>query len=99
MVNEHKTYHIYVRFEVLTAVVMKSVVFWDTTPYSPFTVGRSFGGTYRLHFQGRRMSQATNERESWWQADQSACRNFCLYRKQEGNGIQQVSSRWLAHRT
>jgi hypothetical protein len=32
-------------------------------------------------------------------SEQSACWNFRLYRKQEGNGRQQVSSNWLAHRT
>jgi hypothetical protein len=44
----------YVGFEVLTAVVMKSTIFWDITPCSPLTVNRSFGGTYRLHVQGRK---------------------------------------------
>jgi hypothetical protein len=29
--------------EVLTAVVMKSNIFWDLTPYSPLKVNRSFG--------------------------------------------------------
>jgi hypothetical protein len=33
-----------VRFEVLTAMVMKRTVFWDKTPYSPFSVNRRFGG-------------------------------------------------------
>jgi hypothetical protein len=44
-----------VGFEVLTAVVMKSTVFWDVTPYSPLEVNRCFGGTYHLHFQGEPM--------------------------------------------
>jgi hypothetical protein len=43
-----------VGFQVLTALVVKSTIFWDTTPYSPFSVNRRFGGTYRLHLQGRR---------------------------------------------
>jgi hypothetical protein len=38
-----------VRFEVLTAVVMKSTIFWDITPCSPLKVNRHFGGTY-CHF-------------------------------------------------
>jgi hypothetical protein len=46
----------YVGFGVLTAVVMKSSIFWDTTPRSPFKANRSFGGIFRLHFQGRRIS-------------------------------------------
>jgi hypothetical protein len=45
---------IYVGFEVLTAVVMKSTVFWDITPCSPLSVSRRFGGTYRLHREGRK---------------------------------------------
>jgi hypothetical protein len=40
--------------EVLTAVVMKSTIFWDITPCSPLSVNRRFGGTYGLHFQGRK---------------------------------------------
>jgi hypothetical protein len=29
-------------------------MFWDMTPCSPVSVNRRFGGTYRLHLQGRR---------------------------------------------
>jgi hypothetical protein len=43
-----------VGFEVLTAVFMKSIIFWDMTPCSPLSANRRFGGTYRLHLQGRR---------------------------------------------
>jgi hypothetical protein len=32
--------HIDIRFDVLTAIVMKSFIFWDTTPCSPFIVDR-----------------------------------------------------------
>jgi hypothetical protein len=46
-------YH-YVRFEVLTAVVMKSTIFWDITLCSPSSVNRRFGGKYCLHLQGRK---------------------------------------------
>jgi hypothetical protein len=42
-----------VGFEVLTAVVMKSSIFWDITPCSPLKVNQRFGGTYRLHLQCR----------------------------------------------
>jgi hypothetical protein len=45
-------------FEVLTAVVMKSSTFWYITPFSPLEVNRHFGGTFRLHLQGRRINQA-----------------------------------------
>jgi hypothetical protein len=47
----------YVGFEVLTAVVMKSYIFWDITSCSPIKVNRRFGGTYRLHLQGRRITK------------------------------------------
>jgi hypothetical protein len=43
---------------VLTAVNMKHSVFWDITPYSPLKVKRLFGGTYRQHLRGRRISRA-----------------------------------------
>jgi hypothetical protein len=43
----------------------------DITPYSPLKVNRRFGGTYRLHLQGRRISPTRNQRESKWQAEPS----------------------------
>jgi hypothetical protein len=46
-----------VRFEVLAALNTKITIFWDITPYSPLNVNRRFGGTYRLHLQGRKISQ------------------------------------------
>jgi hypothetical protein len=51
-------------FEVLTAVVMKSTVFWDITPCSPLKVNRHFGGAYRLHLKGRTISQARYQRKA-----------------------------------
>jgi hypothetical protein len=33
---------------------MKSIIFWDMTPRSLLSFNRRFGGTYRLHLQGRR---------------------------------------------
>jgi hypothetical protein len=44
----------FVEFEVFTAVVMKSIIFWDMTLCSPLSFNRRFGETYRLHLQGRR---------------------------------------------
>jgi hypothetical protein len=55
-----------VGFEVLTAVVMKSTLFWDITPYSLLKVNRRFGETYRLHLQVWRIIRARNQRESGW---------------------------------
>jgi hypothetical protein len=42
----------YLGFEVLTAVVMKSTVFWDITQYVLLKVNWRFGGTRRLHLSG-----------------------------------------------
>jgi hypothetical protein len=46
---------------------MKSTIFWDTMPCSPLKVNWHFGETYRLHLQCR-ISWATYQRESRWQA-------------------------------
>jgi hypothetical protein len=42
---------------------MKSIVFWDTKPCILLKFNRRFGGTYRLHLQGR-ISTERNQRES-----------------------------------
>jgi hypothetical protein len=47
---------------------MKSIVFWGMTPCSPFSCTRRFGGTYRLHLQGRRIisvNQRATQRTKW----------------------------------
>jgi hypothetical protein len=49
-----------VGIEVLTAVVVKSSIFWDIMLCSPLKLNRRFGGTCHLHLQDRRISQATN---------------------------------------
>jgi hypothetical protein len=54
----------HVGFEVLTAVVMKSTIFWDITLCSLLNVNRRFRGIYHLHFQGRRISQTRNQHEA-----------------------------------
>jgi hypothetical protein len=51
-----KNFNIYVGSEVLTALVMKSTIFWDIMPCSPLSVNRRFEGTYRLHLQGQKIS-------------------------------------------
>jgi hypothetical protein len=38
----------FVGFEVFTAVVLKSIVFWDMTPCSALSGTRRFGGTITL---------------------------------------------------
>jgi hypothetical protein len=44
----------HVGFKVITAMVMKSTIFWVIMLCSPLTVNRCFGGKYRLHLQGRK---------------------------------------------
>jgi hypothetical protein len=56
----------YVGFEVYTAVAMKSSIFWDTTPCSPLKVNRRFGGTCRVHVQGRRICSSACYLPSRW---------------------------------
>jgi hypothetical protein len=50
-----------VRFEVLTAVAMKSSIFWDIMLCSVVIVKPCFGRMYRLHLQILRVSQARNQ--------------------------------------
>jgi hypothetical protein len=51
---------------------MKSSVFWDITPCSPLKVNWCFEGTC-LHFQSQRISQARNQCESRWKAEDGRC--------------------------
>jgi hypothetical protein len=43
--------------QVLTAVVMKSFVFWDITPCSPLSINRRFGGSCGHTLHGRRINR------------------------------------------
>jgi hypothetical protein len=45
-----------VGFEVVTAVDMNAVIFWDKAPFSPY-VKRRFSGMYHLHLQGRKSTE------------------------------------------
>jgi hypothetical protein len=54
----------YVESEVLTPMVMKGSIFWDTTPCSLLKDKQCFGGTCPLHLQGQRISQARNQCEA-----------------------------------
>jgi hypothetical protein len=47
-----------------TCSCLKSSVPWDITPCNPLKVSRRLGGTYRLHLQGRRISQAGNQQKA-----------------------------------
>jgi hypothetical protein len=63
------TLNYFVRFEVVTAMTMKNVVFWDVTPCG-CCMNRRFGGTYRFHHQGdknrrgRKMLAASSNRST-----------------------------------
>jgi hypothetical protein len=44
-----------VGFEVFTVVTVKNAVFWDVAPCRSCEMNRHFGGTYRLHLEGRKI--------------------------------------------
>jgi hypothetical protein len=44
--------------------ILRSDILWNVTPCSPIVVDRRFVGTYCLHLQGRRVSQARNQQEA-----------------------------------
>jgi hypothetical protein len=50
---------VYFELEVLTAVLMKSCIWWCTL-CSPMKINRRFGTACRLRLQGRRVKQDTN---------------------------------------
>jgi hypothetical protein len=52
-----------VEFGVLRAVFMKSIIFWDRTPYTLLEVNRRFGGIHRLRLHNKR-SRVRNQCES-----------------------------------
>jgi hypothetical protein len=43
-------------FEVLTAVVIKVVIFSDIAPLSPY-INQRFGGPYYFHLQGKKSAE------------------------------------------
>jgi hypothetical protein len=64
VVCELVTIIIHVEFEYLTAVRMKTSVFWDKTPYRPFKFNRRFGRTRHHQLQVQRISQVRKEPEA-----------------------------------
>jgi hypothetical protein len=54
----------FVRFEVFTAVTMKNAVFLDVVRCSS-CVNERFGGTYRLHLQGRKIRVRATSVSRW----------------------------------
>jgi hypothetical protein len=53
-----------INIEVLSAVTMKKFIFWNITPLTKVNVSRRFGGTHRLHLQGRKASQENKQQEA-----------------------------------
>jgi hypothetical protein len=64
-----------VGFEVLTAVVMKSTIFWDISTCSPLSVNRLFGGIYCFHLQGRKNKPNKNPEDGTLQRKIKPVRN------------------------
>jgi hypothetical protein len=91
-----KSISLLVGFEVLT-VVVKSTIFWDITPCSPLNVNRRFGETYRLHFQGRRISWARNQRESplLWSTYSSTLKMEAICSSETSADIQRTTRRYI----
>jgi hypothetical protein len=54
-------------FEVLTAVIIKSLL-WDIAPCGPLKINRRFRGTYRLYLQDRRISRTRYQHGSRWRS-------------------------------
>jgi hypothetical protein len=49
---------------MLPGALKTSSIFWNIIPFNPFKVNRRFGGTRRLHFQGRKIRHAKNQHEA-----------------------------------
>jgi hypothetical protein len=50
------------RKQISELLIIKSTIFWDITPRTPLSVNRLFGGTYRLHLQGRKNKSVDTQR-------------------------------------
>jgi hypothetical protein len=46
---------------------LKNAVFWDVTPCRSCEFNRRFGGTYRLHLQGRKIRERGTSVSMWLQ--------------------------------
>jgi hypothetical protein len=58
-----RMYLYYARLETVTAVVLKSYIFWDTTPRSLLKIDRRFGKS-PLHLQGPRKRQGRSQHDA-----------------------------------
>jgi hypothetical protein len=55
----------FLRFEVFRAVTIKNTLFWDVASCR-YCINRRFGGTHRLHLQGRRKIREGGTSVSRW---------------------------------
>jgi hypothetical protein len=68
-----------------TAAMLKEAVFWDVAPCR-YCVIRRFGGTYRLHLQGRRDSES--------RCKQTNVGNKLSYMRAERKGQVYMGNQW-----
>jgi hypothetical protein len=52
-------------------ITRKMTAAWDMTPCGALRVNRLFGGAFRLHLQGKRISRARNQRKNGWECRQA----------------------------
>jgi hypothetical protein len=71
LTDDHENEIKLVRFEVFTAVTMKSAVFWDVA-LCRSCVNRCFGGTYHFHPQDRKNRERGTSLSRWLQASKQA---------------------------
>jgi hypothetical protein len=69
---------------------MNNAGFWDVVPRRS-CVNRRFGGTYRLHFQGRKVRERGISVSSWLQTE-SPVENTQLYKNRKGERVGYVGS-------
>jgi hypothetical protein len=73
----------YVGFEVFTAVVMKSIIFWDMTPCCPLSCTQHFGGTYcklaTCLLDGLLNYSSTLKMEAIHSSEMSSCYAQCTF--------------------
>jgi hypothetical protein len=84
--NVNKTHILHVRFEVFTAVTMKNAVFWDVAPCRSCRLNRRFGGTYRLHLQGRKICERRTSVSRWLQTSYQSKTPSYIWAGGEGDG-------------
>jgi hypothetical protein len=80
-------------------LILKNAVFWDVATCRPY-MNRRFGGTYRLHFQCRKIRERGRSVSKWLQTE-SPVENTQLYKnREEGSVVQSAAtcSRWFLAR-